>query len=377
MSGCSTPRATADAEWDALFSRADGWNGGDIARSIDLCDGRTLWLFGDSIFGPVVAGSRVGNSSKMFRDAIAWHDTKRGGAPPASNAITFASPEPFGATAVTPWAQPVPGLWPGGTWYWLMNDGVRITATRDHFLLFATAVGPSGNPDGAWNFRRVGGVILDIDSPSDSPDRWCVHQRINPLVTPDPKFGEPARTRENHAVAVVRVPGEGANDLFMFGVRTGSDGVKSLIVGRTNDLELTDPVRWLFFNGSKWTASHEAAAPLFPGAQDECSVHRVRKNDRGILVLVQSEAFLSRAIVVRTARHPQGPWSAPRRVYEAPDNGPGSFVYAAKGHPHLSRPGELLVTYAVNADFGRVFRDASLYRPRFVRVPLGLLPDPP
>ncbi len=360
-----------------MFSRTEGWNGGDIARSIDLCDGRTLWLFGDSIFGPVIAGGRAGNSSKLLRDAIAWHDTARCGVAPASNAVTFAGPEPFGITAVAPWTQPVPGRWAGDTWDWWMNDGVRLTGERDHLVLFATAVGPSGNPDGSWNFRRVGGVIMEIDSPNDSPDRWHALQRINPLVTADPKFGEPAHTSENHAVAVVRVPEAGANEFFLFGVRTGGDGVKSLIVGRTNEMGLMEPAYWLFFDGSTWTPSHESAAPLFPGAQDEFSVHRVHKHDRDILVLVQSEAFLSRAVVVRTARQPQGPWSEPRRVYEAPDSGPGSFVYAAKAHPHLSRPGELLVTYAVNADFGRVFRDASLYRPRFVRVPLGLLPEPP
>ena len=51
------------------------------------------------------------------------------------------------------------------------------------------------------------------------------------------------------------------------------------------------------------------------------------------------------------------------------------FTYAAKGHAHLSRPGELLITYMINSrDFGQIFREAGLYRPRFVRVAVENLP---
>ena len=54
------------------------------------------------------------------------------------------------------------------------------------------------------------------------------------------------------------------------------------------------------------------------------------------------------------------------------------MTYAAKSHARLSRRGELLVTYIINStEFGQIAADASLYRPRFVRVPLSLLPEPP
>ena len=47
-------------------------------------------------------------------------------------------------------------------------------------------------------------------------------------------------------------------------------------------------------------------------------------------------------------------------------------MYNAKAHPHLSRPGELLISYNVNTfDFwGDFFRDADIYRPRFIRLKL-------
>ncbi len=75
-----------------------------------------------------------------------------------------------------------------------------------------------------------------------------------------------------------------------------------------------------------------------------------------------------------------GPWSAAKPIYQVPniDAKKKHFTYAAKAHPELSRPGELLVSYVVNSfDFGESATNAAIYRPRFVRVPVSSLPDAP
>ena len=54
---------------------------------------------------------------------------------------------------------------------------------------------------------------------------------------------------------------------------------------------------------------------------------------------------------------------------------PGIFFYAGKAHVSLCADGELLVSHAFNAnDFWEVVRDARIYWPRFVRVPMRLRP---
>jgi len=48
-------------------------------------------------------------------------------------------------------------------------------------------------------------------------------------------------------------------------------------------------------------------------------------------------------------------------------------VYGAKAHPHLSAPGELLISYHVNTfDFWENFSagGVDIYRPRFIKLPL-------
>ena len=57
-------------------------------------------------------------------------------------------------------------------------------------------------------------------------------------------------------------------------------------------------------------------------------------------------------------------------------------IYVVLRHPGqakvtTSRPGELLVSYVVNSmNFGESANNAAVYRPRFIRVPVSLLPPP-
>jgi hypothetical protein len=59
-------------------------------------------------------------------------------------------------------------------------------------------------------------------------------------------------------------------------------------------------------------------------------------------------------------------------IYTCPEPAldPDTLVYNAKAHPHLSKTGELLISYNVNTmDFwGDFFNDADLYHPRFIKL---------
>jgi len=379
--GCAHPAARPDPAWDAAFTRTSGWNGGDIAHSIDLGDGRTLWLFGDSIFGPVRDGHRVSNASNMLRGAIAWHPTPLRGAPPDPDAITFAGPVPFDGAIAAPWIHPDPTTWPTGAWLWLMNDAATITRPDGsrRLICFATVIAPSGNPEPAWNFRRIGGEIITIDNPADPPSAWNATHTPNPLVTPTERHGEPPRLSTNHACAIVGpLPSRGHPDrCAVFGVRSTADRAQCLIVARADAPTLDRLETWEFFDGAAWTADESRAAPVCTGIPDELTIETIRRAGRDMLVMIHSEPLFGRRILARTAWRPEGPWSDPASVFEVTDIPPSGTTYAAKGHARLSRPGELLVSYIVNADVERIIDDPALDRPRFIRVPVSALPDPP
>src|SRR5262249_46344680 len=55
------PKFTAepDDEMNALFQRREGWIGADGNYSVQLGQGRTLWLFSDTWVGKIESGKRV------------------------------------------------------------------------------------------------------------------------------------------------------------------------------------------------------------------------------------------------------------------------------------------------------------------------------
>jgi len=64
-----TIAATPWPEADALFHQDPRWLGGDDAYSVDLGNGRVLWLFGDSFIATSAKRSR--RESQMVRNSIA------------------------------------------------------------------------------------------------------------------------------------------------------------------------------------------------------------------------------------------------------------------------------------------------------------------
>jgi hypothetical protein len=127
--------------------------------------------------------------------------------------------------------------------------------------------------------------------------------------------------------------------------------------------------RWRFYDGRKWRRDWRASAPLADRFANEFSVsfnRRLRK-----YVAVHTPDGISPEIAVRTAPTPVGPWSAAQAVFTCPESkwGPKLICYAAKGHPEISGPNELIVSYiASSTDFWQMAADSRLYRPRFVRL---------
>jgi hypothetical protein len=68
---------------------------------------------------------------------------------------------------------------------------------------------------------------------------------------------------------------------------------------------------------------------------------------------------------------PVGPFENATRLHycNEPKGGKGIYTYNAKGHPHISKQGELLVSYNVNTTSWEMHeKHASIYRPRFLNI---------
>lgn len=314
-------------EADPLFRHDARFRGGDAAYTIPLGDGRrTLWLFGDTFFAREPGGSRA--ASVMVHNAVAIE----AGLDPTRASLTFAASRPpasfFADDGPDAWTWPEHGAVVDGR---LVVFLARVRRRPDAPLGFVV--------DG-WTAR-----VAD-DVRSDDPARWPLRPA---LVDPDPYpvvLGVAVAAHDDVVdVFAVREPGNHALSLVRFSRARFAAG----------DLR-----------GGEWHGD------VMEDAATELSVHR---EPSGAWVCVATRGFGATDVVERTAPRTEGPWSAPRVVFRAPesrDASPGVIVYAAKAHPELlGKDGALVVTYATNTTNGldALVGDDRLYYPRFVLVP--------
>ena len=399
VAGCATESptrtppltgVTTAPEWNAVFERTEGWIGGDGAATAYLFKDNVIWLFGDSGVGRV-EGGKYAQGSTLVNNAVAIHKRAYGdkrGTPPEPDEIRFAWGRP-GADG-KPTALFIPPR--PGEWYWPTGGGWEFYENGPNLVLFMSRLfRPRERDDGVWNFEGRGSDLVVISKPGRDPGQW----RSRTVPTPGavgPDLKPPAR-RITWGTSVCTGGSSCSGRVFIYGVDTTEPlNKRVLLASASRAEEIAEPAKWLFWNGAKgdpWTPRLEDAVPIADHAMDEFSVSSLPPPAGGLpppgmdtnwYVLIHSQELLGRKILARTARSPAGPWSEPKVLYECP--GPLAdkrlMAYSAKAHPELSREGELLVSYCVNSsDFWHMLSDASIYRPRFIRVPLSALPDPP
>lgn len=330
--------ASAAPAADALFRGHPNWVGADGAFSIDLKNGRTLWLFGDTWIDS--SGRNMRSGATMIRNSVAVQV----GANPAS-----ASMEYFWRTD----RQGVPGAFferEGDEWYW-PGHGVRV---GDRLILFLNRLRAT---DTGLGFESTGWNAVLVENPDDHPPAW----RITDLETAPNSLGiivgfASVLQRRQHVYAF------GSAD------RNPSHPVYA-IRWRVDDLARGDLSKPQWWGGQQngWI-SHDfdqLMQPIFDDGQSELSIFFDEFSAH--FVAVQTVGFGRADIAFRAAKSVAGPWSEANVVFRPPDNyRPNIMIYAAKAHPHLSKSATLL-SYATNTFvFEEHLTDSEIYYPRFV-----------
>ncbi len=323
---------------DRLFHQDPRWLGADDAHSVDLGQGRVLWLFGDTLVDLEGRGSR--SRASMIRNSIGIQE----GYHPATASMAFFWKQAESAMPASFFPES------GGTWYW-PGDGIRI-GTR--LLIFLTAIETAPNPLG---FALTGWQAVMIDNPDESADKWQIG-RV---------------TRE--AARFDALPGTGS--VFVEGgfvYAYGSDGAgRRAYLARWPERkagagDLRDP-QWWCGETLGWLQEKRMQtipAALFTDAQSEFGVYR--DSSSGRYVQIQTIGFGAADLGFRTAPRPEGPWGPLNRFYGPPEKTiPGVLIYAAKPHRFLAGPG-LAITYATNHIDPQGLDDyPALYYPRVLQ----------
>ncbi|WP_157117606.1 DUF4185 domain-containing protein [Nocardia vaccinii] len=332
------PLVCLDDSLTAYGDAGRGWTGGDSTWSAALPGGREVFAFSDTFLPPITPPARPADAgfvhnSLVLRDARGNLSTIVGG--------TVAQPD----SLLSP-PDPAHWYWLGAATY--LDGALQIPLTE-----WRTA-GPE-----ALDVTFVGSALARLDPGN-------LHEPAS--ITPWP------RARGIQWGQWVQPQGAWT---YIYGIEQVADG-KYLHIARIAGTDLRQ--RFSYWTGHSWSNSETDSARITGRVSAEFSVHRLSS---GVYQLVtMQDGALGNRLTARYGPTPMGPFGAASTLYIAPEAGvSGSYhdpaVYAYNPHLHteLSTPTSLVVSYNVNslntAPGSAVYRQASIYRPRFIVVTLG------
>jgi hypothetical protein len=304
----------------AFAQRSGPWGGGDVAHTVPMSGGRTLWLFGDTY----VDGSRstIEHASLVMQDGACF------------NALTTgrvgARGTPIPSSAADSMAWPVGGVFnPENGW-------VTVLANR----LVTTTHGPPG-----WNFAVVGSDIVSLGF---NPDGSGLHTFAKPSPAPQ---GVPGLQWDS-----VTTDGD---TVYVYGRTSPS----AHIVARTTILGIQDG-GWEYWTGAGWSPSYADARPMALDVVARATLN-VTPVVGGYLAAAKTWDVVSEDVSAWYSTSPTGPWTSLGRVADTPPVRPGWISYdgAIRALPGAG----WTVIWSQNA-LDPSNQDSSLYGPRFARV---------
>ena len=346
-------------EWTALFRRSSGWFGGDGIFAIPLngkenglsSNSKNLVIFSDTMLGEI-EGDSLKPGFSMVNNSLAYLQGSR----PTADNIEFCwakDPESRPQSLFVPRSPSAQE----GDYYWL-GDGFLNVDLDSTLYIFAYRMRNLDNGE-EWSFKEMGTDLIALSLRDSVP---FVHQRQieTPLRFEDGGFG---------AGIFVNTEQAGAPDpdgfIYVYGVR-GME--KHLMVARVLPKDFENFGAWRFWDGKEWSPKMEEVTMVTRGVSNELSLS-VLPDGRYALVFTLNG--LSPVVGMRIGDSPYGPFGEVIELYEAAEMQQKNYItYNAKAHPSLSAPGELLISYNVNAFsfFEEIKANPYLYRPRFIKL---------
>jgi hypothetical protein len=324
-------------EADVLFRTNPKWLGSDVAYSIDLGNGRVLWLFGDSFIATGKKKKR--RKSVMIRNSVGIQS----GYDPSAASMQF-----YWRTREGKHQSFFPE--DNEIWFW-PGHGIVL---EDKLFIFLIGIYSSSEGLG---FKSAGWRTISVSNFREVPTKW----RLKWLDTPENSYGlvvsgSVMRIGEyiyaysvgepNHTVHLVRWP-----------------------VAQVLNENLSQP-QWWSGEEKRWVIQQnllEKPQSLFSGGHNEFTIHYESMLDQ--YLEIQTVGFGKADIGYRLADSPTGRWTSIERFYRPEEYRISEvMIYAAKSHPHLIGA-DLVLTYATNSiSFARLVASDNLYYPRFLKV---------
>lgn len=335
-----TPRSLQDLnDVSRGYRSQEGFRGGDVGASTTLQDGRTLYVFGDTLRGPGYPGDRfVRNSMLVFGPGCA------------------------GLVEAPDRGALIPDR-ADGVGYWPMSVA---TVRRDGYDLVGVM---------AQRVRGTGGATSqEFENLGPAVAVFRVERGATPQlqVVKDLSEDRPSRTTPTWGAAGAFHDGW----IYLYGTANPEDRLVfgwSLSVARTRLATITDPDKWQYWDGRRWQGDPDQADELIGAVGGVSQTLSVFESGGTWYALSKRDDFLGKDLVVWTAPRPTGPFTARKPLASIPSADDGSLLrYMPLAHPDLlPQGGTMVVSVSQNTTrTALIDQDPSLYRPRFLRVKL-------
>ncbi|HVJ84949.1 MAG TPA: DUF4185 domain-containing protein [Caulifigura sp.] len=343
--GLEFDRSKPAPELNSRFRPEQGWIGGDGAQSVDLGDGRTLWLYGDTWVGTIDNGRR--SRARIVRNSVGIQCA----AESPCEFVVRKNDQGRAADFISP-AD-------GRGWLWF-ESGVMVKGRLYLFLMQADRPIDFKRPD----HQPLAMWLAVVENPLDDPIDWCISQTRLPFAY----YGE------KHDVTFGCSTIVQGDHLYVYGTHDSSrlmTQYRYLTVARVPLDDIENFSAWRFQRKGRWGRDFLHAGHIADFMASELSVTHLPELDQ--YLMVYTDCDVSNRIVARTASSPAGPWSDMKTIHHCRDaaGNRNHFCYAGKAHPTLSSDGQLVVSYLTSSvDTWEVATDSRLYWPTFVTVKL-------
>jgi len=348
LSGCNLKKGNEpaakevipDEHFNSIFmGECYGFTGGDGTYSVELPDGRNIWIFGDTFIGGIGPdNTRKPQVPRFVRNSVVVQD---------GDSIRTLIQQRNGVNAsfaIPPPEKPGMEVNEDSTWFWPGDGYIENEELKIFYSEFMQT------DTGMWDFKWMGTWIGSYELPGLEEIKL---EKLNGNDTPV-HFGHAVYAGKDYTY----IYGRGDGKLHAARYKTGS---------------YQNP--WEYYSGEGWSSNIKNAAPMEDvDGSEQFSVFRIKDT----YVLLSQLGWFSPDICSWTSDTPFGPWSNKQLLYSTPlpDQPHNLFTYNAVAHPQFMKGGMLLVSYNTNSTvLGDHFRDAGIYRPRFIRIPLQFI-DP-
>ncbi|MFZ1750456.1 MAG: hypothetical protein WAU01_09700 [Saprospiraceae bacterium] len=333
-----------DSIFTNILKRTSGVVAADAALSIDLKNGLSLWLYGDSY---------IDNYDPLTKTVPCLFQVRNAGVltsinDPNSNPITLlgnGSPKSYFALGTNP-----------SFWYWPGTGYQR----GDTCFVFLGRIKSTGTP-GTFGFEEV--------------DSQYVAKIKIPEMTKLSYTNLGSKKKISFTNGIVNSDGY----YYVYGIRDNGFGRDLLVARYREDNPYTD---WEYKGSTNWTKEIDGAVKIH--SQFTSSFHMIKVAGKYVLITTELSVGCNQGKEIYSfiSDRPEGPFVKKTTIWKVDDTKQGHFpiFYLAYAHPEYENgKNELLITYCING-YGACIAscqnnrlDPDIYRPRAIRVPYTLI----